>query len=271
MKNAKTQTPIEISLQIDENGMTTASKLYAFLELHPAHFANWCRRNIKNNQFAVENDDYIVFTMECENPINQGGRPKTDYKLTSDFAKKLSMIGNTERHEQARAYFLACEKGLKIATQKLQSPAQANFQPLLDAMTALTRSVSSMQHDIDSLKRSQESIQKQIPKKRFSSWTGRMFPKYQQLMDYFDISRKDLYHHLFTEFSNTYPGIDLTQEQEDFCFEYNLDSCYTMDVIEHSRHLRKRFELMVDGLLEKYDLMDDNVTPIRKRTIFDEM
>ena len=32
------QTPIEIALQIDENGMTTASKLYSFLELNPSHF-----------------------------------------------------------------------------------------------------------------------------------------------------------------------------------------------------------------------------------------
>ena len=28
-----TQTPIEIALKIDENGMTTAKKLYEFLEL----------------------------------------------------------------------------------------------------------------------------------------------------------------------------------------------------------------------------------------------
>lgn len=36
--NTSTQTPIEIALQIDENGMTTASKLYSFLELEPSHF-----------------------------------------------------------------------------------------------------------------------------------------------------------------------------------------------------------------------------------------
>lgn len=34
-----TQTPIEIALQIDENGMTTASNLYSFLGLHPASFS----------------------------------------------------------------------------------------------------------------------------------------------------------------------------------------------------------------------------------------
>ena len=112
------KTPIEIALQIDKDGMTTASKLYAFLELNPSNFASWCRRNITRNKFATENEDYIVFVVENENP-KLGGRPKTDYKLTSEFAKKLSMTGNTEKHEQARDYFIACEQGLKIATAKL--------------------------------------------------------------------------------------------------------------------------------------------------------
>lgn len=33
--NTSTQTPIEIALQIDENGMTTASKLYSFFGIEP--------------------------------------------------------------------------------------------------------------------------------------------------------------------------------------------------------------------------------------------
>ena len=57
LKNA-IQTPIEIALGIDENGMTTAKKLYEFLELNPAHYARWCRTNITENEFADENMDY---------------------------------------------------------------------------------------------------------------------------------------------------------------------------------------------------------------------
>lgn len=83
--NTSTQTPIEITLQIDENGKTTASKLYSFLQLEPKNFSRWCNTNIKNNKFAIENEDYFPFVIEEErfNP-----KPKTDYKLTSDFAKK---------------------------------------------------------------------------------------------------------------------------------------------------------------------------------------
>lgn len=35
--------------------MTTASNLYAFLELNPTQFSRWCKRNIVNNKFATEN------------------------------------------------------------------------------------------------------------------------------------------------------------------------------------------------------------------------
>lgn len=45
---------------------------------------------------------------------------KTDYKITSDFAKKLSITGNTERHEQARQYFIACKQS-SINTDKLSN------------------------------------------------------------------------------------------------------------------------------------------------------
>lgn len=137
--DASTQTLIEIALQIDDNGMTTASKLYDFLELHPSHFADWCRRNIKNNKFAVENEDYIPFTIEGEryNP-----KPKTDYKLTSEFAKKLSMTGNTERHEQARQYFIACEQGLKVATKKLPDNQSSQiFKWLITTLSSIKQRI----------------------------------------------------------------------------------------------------------------------------------
>lgn len=45
--NTKNQTPIEIALKIDESGRTSASKLYAFLELEPKNFSRWCNTNIK--------------------------------------------------------------------------------------------------------------------------------------------------------------------------------------------------------------------------------
>lgn len=128
---------------------------------------------------------------------------------------------------------------------------------LTQAITALTSTVSTMQQDISSIKEQQTQTQKQISKKSFSRWTSKMFPKYQLLMDYFGIDRKELYHNLFLELQNLYPDTDLAQMQDDYCFENNLDSCFTMDVIEHNKELRILFENMVENLLDRYKLKSD--------------
>ena len=112
MIDARMQTPIEIALGVDENGMTTARKLYDFLELAPQHFARWCKKNIDDNEFATENEDYVRFTIDGETPT--GGKiQREDYKLTAHFAKKLSVKGNSARAEEAREYFTRLEEKAK--------------------------------------------------------------------------------------------------------------------------------------------------------------
>lgn len=250
------KTPIEIALQIDKDGMTTASKLYTFLKLDITHFSRWCRKNIVNNKFATENEDYVILAINGDNI--KGGRPKTDYKLTSEFAKKLSMTGNTEKHEQARDYFIACEQGLKIATAKLQARN--------DDIQALAQSVNNLVQKIDSKFDSLEArvftlennttTPKALPKKqRFTYWQSKMFPKYQALAEYFEIQLKDLYKNLYREFQNMYPDIELNQLVDDYCYENKLETCYTLDAIEHDKTVRVLFEQLVDTLLEKYDLV----------------
>ena len=77
-------------------------------------------------------------------------------------------------------------------------------------------------------------------------------------MDYFDINRKELYHNLFLELQNLYPDIDLAQIQEDYCFENGLESCYTMNAIEHNKEIRNLFEHMINDLLDRYKLKSDS-------------
>ena len=105
------QTPIEIALGVDAQGMTTAKKLYAFLEFDPSHYAKWFRKNILENTFAEEDKDYWVFAPQCENLL--GGRPTQDAKLTASFAKKLSMVSKSPKGEAARNYFVGVENGTK--------------------------------------------------------------------------------------------------------------------------------------------------------------
>lgn len=88
VETGKMQTPIEIALGIDENGMTTAKKLYEFLEMDSRNYSRWCKSNITENEFAEENVDYWAFVINEE----WGGQATTDYKLTAHFAKKLSIL-----------------------------------------------------------------------------------------------------------------------------------------------------------------------------------
>ena len=108
-------TPIEVALKIDDDGFTTAKKLYSFLELDVSNYSRWCKKNILENEFAEENVDFMPFVIKDErNP-----KPTTDYKITASFAKKLSMMDKSEKGEQARDYFIGCEQALKkLAEQK---------------------------------------------------------------------------------------------------------------------------------------------------------
>jgi len=109
-------TPIEVLLKMDKEGYTTSKKLYEFLELDKTHYQRWCKANIQENEFAEEKVDYEVLAIKGENP--EGGRPTQDYRLTVTFAKKLAMLSKTEKGEQARCYFIACEQALvKLAEE----------------------------------------------------------------------------------------------------------------------------------------------------------
>lgn len=153
---------------------------------------------------------------------------------------------------------------------------QITMQPILDTLNIFTKTVNGtlllLNERMSKLEESQEQVKKSLPKKRFSYWSSKMFPKYQLLMDYFEIPTGKngiLYKELYKEFHNMYPDIEINQVVDDYCYDNGLDSCFTLDAIEHDKTVRKLFESLVDGLLEKYDLISENVT-VREKTIFDD-
>lgn len=123
--NAERKTPIEIALGVDGKGMTTARKLYAFLEYDPKNYAKWFRKNILENNFAEEDADFWVFVPKDEN--HQGGRPTQDAKLTASFAKKLSMMQKNQKGEAARNYFVGVEDGAKKLVDELPCPLNSQI------------------------------------------------------------------------------------------------------------------------------------------------
>ena len=109
------QTPIEIAMEVDKDGFTTAKKLYAWLELEDAHYSRWVKMNILDNPFAEEGSDYSPLM------VSKKGRGQfaQDYRISASFAKKLAMSQHSARGEQARIYFLMCEKSLaQIAKER---------------------------------------------------------------------------------------------------------------------------------------------------------
>lgn len=143
------QTPIEVALQIDSEGRTTAKKLYAFLGLNPAHYARWAKNNISNNQFAIKNVDFEPFTIngEC------GGQATKDYKLSSEFAKKLAMASNSPRGEEARDYFIKVENKLKESLTAIQpaSSLQA-LKNVVEIMIDQEQKITNLQNDMHYVK-----------------------------------------------------------------------------------------------------------------------
>lgn len=106
---ASRQTPIEIALDIDSAGHTTAKKLYAWLELRSGDYARWVKQNITENPYAEEGNEFSAFERKTS---ETGGRPTQDFILSAAFAKKLAMASRSERGEQAREYFIRVEAAL---------------------------------------------------------------------------------------------------------------------------------------------------------------
>jgi len=112
------QTPIEIALQIDVDGNTTAKALYEYLELNLAVYSRWIKKNIIDNPYAEENVDYWVFNIEVENL--QGGLPTVNYKIIAKFAKKLAMGTKSPKRDEVQNYFVQVEQNAKKFVNAVQ-------------------------------------------------------------------------------------------------------------------------------------------------------
>mgnify|MGYP003394724022 CR=1 FL=1 len=104
----------------------SARVLYDFLGLNSAAWARWAKKNIVANPYAMEHVDWEGLQLDVENRIDTGGggRPTQDYVLALDFAKRLAMMTRSTKGEEARHYFLDCEKALhnRATLPQVQDP-----------------------------------------------------------------------------------------------------------------------------------------------------
>lgn len=241
-------------------------------------------RQVRHNRNKWVNDSIVSkgcqnFVIPDRNSINQDTLCISNRKLPIALTKititpKMKQT-QPELASKLELYQDKCADVLASVFIDHKSATEINMQPITDALTSitntlttLTQTMTSMQQEINSIKETQ-SNKLTLPKKKYSYWATKMFPKYQLLTDYFQISYTELYKNLYRELQNIYPDVDLNQEIDDYCYENKLESAYTLDVIEHNLTLRKLFELTVDSLLNKYNLANSYNINAKIPTIFD--
>lgn len=146
-----------------------------------------------------------------------------------------------------------------------------NIQPLIDAITTLTQTVSTMQQDISSLKES--SVKKKIPEKKYSRWKTNTFEKLNLLTDYVnehsdqELRLSDTMHIILNEVQDTY-NIEFSDYIKDYMFETECeDRPYDLDVVKYYKDIRNMYDATLDSTLERLNLE----LPKANRNIFDEL
>ena len=166
----------------------------------------------------------------------------------------------------------------KYRNNELLPSQQVNMQPIIDTLTSITQSLSTltsnivlMQQEIQKFK--QEQNNRYLQNNHYpSAWYKKILPKYKMLMSYFDCTRSELYSSIYKELEDTY-NIDINQIHEDYCYENHLlkNECYPMDAIEHNEKLRDALTLLIDSSLIKYGLQTENeLKNFKRKTLFDQ-
>jgi phage anti-repressor protein len=112
-----------VKVVTDANGkqVVSARELYDVLGYDKSQWARWYKKNIEDNAFAIEKEDWEGF--DTVSSSNNGSMTK-DFAITLDFAKRISMMARTRVGEEIRNYFIACEDKLKeISVPKTLSEA----------------------------------------------------------------------------------------------------------------------------------------------------
>jgi len=122
-----------------------AREFYAFLGLEKSQFARWAKKNILENDFALENVDYIGFDIDVEGQIFR------DYALNVDFAYKIAMKSQGSKAEQIRNWFIQLKNNKKSSA--FQIP-----QTLSEALFLASKQAEQIEHQKVALEQKSQTI-----------------------------------------------------------------------------------------------------------------
>ncbi len=198
MNELEQKTPIEIALCVDENGMTTARALYEFLELAQGQFSRWAKANIEANEFYEENKDWWGFDI-----VSNGNNCK-DYRLTTDFAKHLSMESHSARGKEARQYFITIESRVK---QEVINRSQLSPQMQIVMKMAESMAMQELEQKIQAEKvnRIEQTVynMKDIFTKPIGDWKSEINARVREISVKSGVEYQALYGQLYGELETT--------------------------------------------------------------------
>lgn len=198
LQNVILQTPIEIALQIDESGHTTARALYEFLEMDRSHFSRWSEKNIENNEFYEENVDWWGFA------IVANGNECKDYRLTTDFAKHLCMESHSAKGKIARQYFIKVEdkaKEMVINRSQLSSQLQFSYS-LLEEQARMELEQKRQAAQIAKVEQTVDNM-KEIFTQPIGDWKAEINSRVREISIKSGIDYETLYSQLYGELETT--------------------------------------------------------------------
>lgn len=135
------QELIKVTTGAQGSQVVSARNLYEFLGYDKSQWKRWYEKNIINNPFAIEIQDWEGFD------IVSNGNPTKDFALSLDFAKRLSQMAKTQKGEEVRNYFIECENRLR---QNIQRP-QTNEEILSSAVLLANRLLAEKDEQINKL------------------------------------------------------------------------------------------------------------------------
>ena len=197
LQTSNMKTPIEIALGVDENGMTTARALYEFLSGEKSHFSRWAEKNIENNEFFEENKDWWGFA------IVANGNNCKDYRLTTDFAKHLSMESHSARGKEARQYFITIEDRAKqeVINRSQLSP---QMQMVMQMAESMARQELEQKRQSEKVNRIEQTVSnmKEIFTEPIGDWKSDINAKVRNISAKSGIDYQTLYNQMYGELEN---------------------------------------------------------------------
>ena len=191
------QTPIEIALKIDESGHTTARALYEFLDMDKSNFSRWAGKNIEQNEFFTENEDWWGFVI-----VTNGNECK-DYKLTTDFAKHLCMESHSSKGKIARQYFITVEDKAKemVVNRSHLSPQMQMFYAIADGQAKLELEQKRQAEQIEKVEATVTTM-KEIFIEPIGDWKNDINTRVREISIKSGIPYQEVYGQMYGELEN---------------------------------------------------------------------